>query len=163
MLSAIESHLGSRHVSRVIYGSIIGLALVVALEDHPPASGVVVGTLVGTAIAVGLAELYSDIVGIETHKRRHVRGRELRHAGEDALAAGFGIAFPAVFFILAAAGALEQPTAFVIAKWTGVGLLCGYGFAAAHLAGDTVQAAMLRGLGAGLIGVFLIVLKSLLH
>jgi hypothetical protein len=29
-------HLRSRQVSRVIYGAIIGLALVVALEAHPP-------------------------------------------------------------------------------------------------------------------------------
>ena len=51
----IETHLGSNQVSRVIYGAIIGLALVVALEAHPPDAGVVAVTLVGTALAVALA------------------------------------------------------------------------------------------------------------
>ena len=55
----LVSHLRSNQVSRVIYGSIIGLALVVALEGHPPRSAAVIATLIGTAIAVALAELYS--------------------------------------------------------------------------------------------------------
>ena len=70
MLRAIKAHLGSRQVSRVIYGAIIGLALIVALEEHPPSSRVVVATLLGTALAVGLAEFYSDVIG--ARRRRHV-------------------------------------------------------------------------------------------
>jgi len=160
---AIESHLGSRHVARVIYGSIIGLALIVALEAHPPSSPVVVGTLLGTAVAVGLAELYSDVMGVETRTRRHVDGAELRHFASGGAAVAFGIGFPGVFFILAAAHTIEEDTAFTIAKWSGVGLLGCYGFAAARLAGDSPSASALRGLAAGLIGAFLIGLKALLH
>jgi hypothetical protein len=163
MLRAIEAHLGSRQVSRVTYGAIIGLALIVALEEHPPSSRVVVGTLLGTAVAVGLAELYSDIVGIENRTRRHARCVELRHVAPEMAAVAFGISFPVVFFILAAAHAIEQETAFTIAKWSGVGLLGFYGFAAARLAGDGLSASALRGLAVGLIGAFLIALKALLH
>ena len=40
-----------------LYGAIVGLAVVVALEEHPPAAGVVAVTLVGSsAIAVALAD-----------------------------------------------------------------------------------------------------------
>ena len=63
MLRAVEGHLGSNQVSRVLNGTIIGLALVVALEDHHPRPGVMVATLLGTAVAVSLAEFYSEIVG----------------------------------------------------------------------------------------------------
>ena len=108
MLRAITAHLGSRQVSRVIYGAIIGLALIVALEEHPPSSGVVVATLLGTALAVGLAEFYSDIIGTETRTRRHVRRAELRDMMYDVLAVAYGIALPAVFFVLAAADAIEE-------------------------------------------------------
>src|SRR3954470_4855547 len=160
---AIESHLGSRDVSRVIYGSIIGLALIVALEDHPPSPGVVVGSLLGTAVAVSLAELYSDLVGIETRKRRHVRDAEFRDVAAEVAAVAFGVGFPAVFFIAAAAGAIEEPSAFTIAKWSGVGVIGFYGLAAARLAGDGWPASVLRALAAVLIGVFLIALKALLH
>src|SRR5436190_17389246 len=43
---AFEVHLRAHNVARIIYGATIGLALVVALEDHPPAAGVMAGTLV---------------------------------------------------------------------------------------------------------------------
>jgi VIT1/CCC1 family predicted Fe2+/Mn2+ transporter len=163
VLRAIESHLGSRQVSRVIYGAIIGLALIVALEEHPPSSRVVIATLLGTALAVGLAELFSDIVGIETRTRRHVRAAEVRHVASDVAAVAFGIAFPDVFFILAAGHVIDEETAFTIAKWSGLALLAFYGFAAARLAGEGLSASALRGLAAGLIGAFLIALKALVH
>jgi VIT1/CCC1 family predicted Fe2+/Mn2+ transporter len=163
VLNAIKAHLGSRQVSRVIYGAIIGLALIVALEDHPPSPGVVAATLLGTAVAVGLAELYSDYVGTETRTRRHVRGAEVRDIGYDAAAVALGIAFPVAFFVLAAADAIEEDTAFTIAKWSGVGLIAVYGFCAAHLAGDSVSASALRALAAGLIGALLIGLKAIVH
>lgn len=66
MRASLEAHLGSRQVARVVYGSIIGLALVVALESKPPSAGVMVVWLLGTAVAVGLAEVFSEVVGVET-------------------------------------------------------------------------------------------------
>ena len=163
MLRLIESHLRSPQVSRVIYGAIIGLALIVALEDHPPGSGVVIGTLLGTALAVGLAEFYSDILGIETRNRRHVTDVELRGRAYHVAAVAFGIAFPVVFFILSAAHAIEEDTAFTIAKWSGVGLILFYGYSAARLAGEGVLISALRAIAVALIGAFLIGLKALLH
>ena len=147
----------------MIYGAIIGLALIVAMEDHPPGPGVVVGTLLGTALAVGLAEFYSDILGIETRKRRHATETELRHRAGTTAAVAFGIAFPVVFFILAAADAIEEDTAFTVAKWSGVGLIGFYGFSAARLAGEGVLVSALRAVAVALIGAFLIGLKALLH
>jgi VIT1/CCC1 family predicted Fe2+/Mn2+ transporter len=159
----IESHVGSRQVSRVVYGAIIGLALIVALEDRPPSTGIVVGTLLGTALAVGLAEVYSDILGIETRERRHARHADLRHVAADGVAVALGIAFPAAFFILSAAGAMEEATAFTIAKWSGLGLIGFYGFIAARLSGARLATALVKGLTAALIGAFLIALKALVH
>jgi hypothetical protein len=160
---AIEAHLGTRQVARVIYGSIIGLALVVALEHHPPPAGAVVATLIGTAVAVGLAELYSDVIGFEVRTRRRIPREHFTELVEDVLAVAFGVAVPAAFFILAAAGAIELETAFQIAKWTGLGLIAFYGFCAAKLAGGTLGGSLLQGLLVGLIGAVLIALKALVH
>lgn len=147
----------------MIYGAIIGLALIVAMEDHPPGPGVVAGTLLGTALAVGLAEFYSDVLGIETRKRRHATDTELRHRAANVAAVASGIAFPVVFFVLAAAHAIAEDTAFTIAKWSGVGLIGFYGFAAARLAGEGVLVSALRAITVALVGAFLIGLKALLH
>jgi hypothetical protein len=163
MLKSIEEHLGSREVSRVIYGAIIGLALVVALEEHPPSAGVMVATILGTAVAVALAEVYSDVIGTETRTRARVRGAGFRSIVDEAVAVAFGIGFPAVFFILAAAGAMEVKTAFTVAKWTGLGLIGFYGFCAARLAGRPLLAALFQASVVGAIGGGLIGLKALVH
>jgi hypothetical protein len=151
-------------VSRVVYGSIIGLALVVALEAHPPPPGPVVVSLLGTAVAVGLAELYSELVGFETTRRRKAGATELRELGGDIGAVAFGISFPAVFFLLAALGAFEEEgTAFTLAKWTGVGLIGVYGYAGARLSGARTRLALAQAAAVALIGAALILLKSLVH
>jgi hypothetical protein len=43
MRTRLAAHLGSRQVARVIYGAIIGLALVVALEGYPRSAGPMIG------------------------------------------------------------------------------------------------------------------------
>jgi VIT1/CCC1 family predicted Fe2+/Mn2+ transporter len=163
MRLSVEQHLGSRQVAKVVYGSIIGLALVVALESHPPGPAVMAVWLLGTAVAVGLAELYSDVVGAETNARRPVTRRELRHMAEDAAAVGAGIAFPAAFFVLAALGVFGIGAAFAVAKWSGLGLIGFYGFWAARWSGASLRRAVVKGTLVALIGAGLIVLKSLVH
>jgi hypothetical protein len=161
--AAIEAHLGSRQVARVIYGAIIGMALIVVLADHPPAPASVVAVLVATAVAVGLAELYSEVVAAETRTRHRVVGEQVREILDDVLAVGFGICFPAVYFVLAALGAMEVDTAFSLAKWSGIGLIGFYGFCAARLAGAGLAKALLQGCAAGAIGAALILFKAVVH
>src|SRR3954454_22329874 len=67
---SVEAHLGSPDVAHIIYGSVIGLALVEALSKHPPPSGAVAATLFGSAIAVGLAEAYSELVAADARAHR---------------------------------------------------------------------------------------------
>ncbi len=62
MRTSLEQHLGSRQVGRVVYGAIIGLALVVALEAHPPATRVVIGPLIGAAVVVLVENVLSSYV-----------------------------------------------------------------------------------------------------
>jgi hypothetical protein len=163
MRTSLEAHLGSRQVTKVVYGSIIGLALVVTIESHPPKAWVMAVWLLGTALAVALAEVYSEVVGTETRTRRPVDRAEFGHMAEDAGSVAFGVAFPAVFFLLAALGILEVGTAFTVAKWTGLGLIGFYGFWAARFAGAASHHAVLKGLLVALIGAGLILLKSLVH
>ena len=159
----LATHLASRQVSRVIYGAIIGLALIVALEAHPPAPGVVTATLLGTAVAVALAELYSELIGFEAGRRRRAGGAELRHWAADSAAVAFGVAFPSVFFILAAAGVLDDTAAFTAAKWAGLGLIGVYGFTGARLSGAGVLRSLGQAAGVAMIGALLILLKALVH
>jgi VIT1/CCC1 family predicted Fe2+/Mn2+ transporter len=157
------SRLGSRNVARTVYGAIIGLALVVALQAHPPGAGKTASLLVGTAVTVALAELYSDALGAEVRRGRRATRPERREMAAAAVAVGIGAGFPAVFFVLAAVGLWSADTAFNVAKWSGLGLIFFYGFLASRLGGEPLPQALLRGATAGLIGGILIGLKALLH
>ena len=94
MRRAIEAHLGTEQVGRVIYGAIIGLALVLVLKQHPPSAGAAAGSLIATGVAVGLAELYAEIVGTETRTRHRVEPRRSSpRSADDSIAVFFGISF----------------------------------------------------------------------
>jgi multisubunit Na+/H+ antiporter MnhB subunit len=159
----IARHLSSQQVSRVIYGAIIGLALVVALQAHPPPPGAVIASLLGTAVAVALAEVYSELVGFETVRRRQATAAERESLAADAAAVAIGIGFPSLFFLLAVLGVLGDDSAFALARWTGLGLLGLYGFAGARLTGSRLPGALIKGAGVALIGAALIGLKALVH
>jgi hypothetical protein len=160
---AIKAHLVSLQVPRVIYGAIVGLALVVALEHHPPPAVAVAASLLATAVAVALAELYSEIVGAGTRHRRGVTREHIREIASGVIAVAFGVGFPAVFFVVAAAGAIEVGTAFTLAKWSGLALVGFYGFAAARLSGAGLTRSIGHAAAVSAIGAALIALKALIH
>jgi hypothetical protein len=160
---AVAAHLESHDVTRVIYGTVIGLALVVSLESHPPTAGESIAWIVGTAVAVGLAEMYSEVIGAEARTRRPIEFGQVRTAALEAAGVLFGAAFPALFFVLAAAGVMGVPLAFTLSKWTGLALICAYGFVAGRLSGAGVGRALVQAAAVGAVGGVLIGLKALLH
>jgi hypothetical protein len=161
--AAIYEHLGPSQFSRLIYGAIVGLALIVGLEHEEPAPGVMAGTLIATGVAVGLAEFYSEFLGTEVATRRRVDRARFRELAANVAAVTFGASFPAIFFVLAAAGAMEIDAAFEVAKWSGLPLTAFYGFCAARLRGEGLPAALFQAALVALIGGFLIAFKALLH
>ena len=137
MRASLEQHLGSRQVGKVVYGSIIGLALVVAIESHPPQPGRH-GGLAGRArrSRSGSRRSTARWSGARRAPGSRSRARTLGAPGGGRRApSAFGVAFPAVFFLLAALGFMEVETAFRLAKWTGLGLIGFYGYWAARFAG----------------------------
>jgi hypothetical protein len=116
-----------------------------------------------TALTIGLAELFSEAISQEARTRSRIRRTDLGPLARDAVAVVIGAGFPAIYFVLAALGLMEGHTAFTLAKWSGLALVCGYAFLAARMTGAEVRHATRHALAAGIVGVALIVLKSLLH
>lgn len=163
MWRSVEEHLANAQIARILYGAIIGLALVVTLEHHPPEPGLVAASLVATGLAVAFAELYSDFIGTQTRTRRSVERHHFRHMIADALAVFGGIVFPAVFFLLAGLGVIESHSAYTAAKWSGLGLIAFYGFCAGRLSGYSFFTALMHSLAVTAIGGALIGFKALVH
>jgi hypothetical protein len=159
----ILSHLGSREVAHVIYGATVGLALVLALEDHPPSAWHSAGLVVATALAIGLADLYAEAVSAEARTRRSLGRGQIAELAEEASWVVFGAGFPAVLLVVAAIGLLSVHHAFTLSKWIGLTLICGYGYLAGRMAGAKFWPALWHALVIGLIGIALIGAKSALH
>ena len=163
MRATLEAHLSSRQVSRIVYGAIVGLTLVVAVRRHPPTAGVMAAWLLVSAVTVALAEIYSDVVGAETRERHRVTRRQVSHMLASAGAVALGIGFPAVFFLLALVHVIELDTAFTIATWGGLGLIGFYGYWAARFAGAPVLRALAQAALVAAVGGIVIVFKALVH
>jgi hypothetical protein len=161
--STLESHLGSRQVARIVYGAIFGLALVVTAENHPPRATVMAAWLVVSGVTVAMAEVYSEVVRIETSERHRVTRQQFSHLLAQGWAVAFGVAFPAVFFLLAAVHLIHLDTAFVVARWTGLGVIGFYGYWAARFAGAPVPRALAQAAAVAAIGGLLIAFKALVH
>jgi hypothetical protein len=161
--ASVESHLGSEDVSRVLYGTIVGLALVLALEAGVHESGETAGLILATAVAIGLADLFSDVIATEARTRTPVTRAHVRRHARDAVAVVIGAGFPAVYFVLAMLGVMSTHTAFTLAKWSGLALVCGYAFLAARMAGAHWTHATRHAAIAGVLGIALIEVKALLH
>jgi len=161
--SFVSAHLDSHHVAKVLYGAIIGLALIFSLERHPPGAHEMALLLLGTAFTVALAEVFSDVIGTETRTHRRIQRAEVREIIAASIAVAFGIAFPIVFFELAALGAMQLGVAFDVAEWSGIALTAFYGWSAARLAGQGHVAAALQACAVALIGMAVIGLKVLTH
>ncbi|MET0764492.1 MAG: hypothetical protein ABWY29_06475 [Blastococcus sp.] len=163
MRAAVEAHLGSRQVARVVYGSIIGLTLVVAVEKHPPRAAVMAAWLGLTGVTVALAEVYSEVVGVETSERHRVTRQQFAHLLGQGWAVTLGVAFPAVFFLLAVVDVLDLDAAFALAKWCGLGLIGFYGYWAARFAGAPVPRALAQAAAVAVVGGVVIAFKALVH
>lgn len=159
----IAAHLASHDVSRVLYGTIVGLALVLALHKDAHRPGETAAFILSTAVAIGLAEVFSEAISQEARTRTRIRRSDLgplaRNAGPVVLGAGF----PALYFFLAALGVMTGQTAFTLAKWTGLGLVCAYAFLAARLSGARFGHATRHAATAAVVGLALIEVKALLH
>jgi hypothetical protein len=161
--ATLQSHLGSKQVTRVVYGAIIGLTLIVAVEQHPPRAAVMAAWLGLTGVTVALAEVYSEVIGIETRERHRVTRHQFAHLLVEGWAVTLGVAFPAVFFLLAVVHLIELDTAFTLARWSGLGLIGFYGYWAARFAGAPIPRALAQAAAVAAIGGIVIAFKALIH
>src|SRR5581483_8241238 len=122
--------------------SIVVLAVVTGLDEASASPREAFVATIGAAVAVVLAEIYSDMIATTIHERRPPNPAEWHEFVID-VAFGFGAAcIPAVFFLLALGDAIGVGAAFAVAEWSGVGVLWVYTLVASRAAGLGVVRAL---------------------
>jgi len=146
----------ARHADRAIYVLIAVLAVTVALEGVETRPGKALAYVLGAAIALTLAEVFADRVGISIRSRRPASAEERRHEVREAVTGLVVAAVPISFFVLAVVDAVTLRAAYVLSQWCGFGILAVYSFVASRatgnsIAGSLVGAAALTAIGGALI------------
>ncbi len=144
-----------------VYGSVIVLAVMIALDDTSVGAGEAMASVIGAALATVLAELYADYLAGMIEAGRAPKGAELRESFRNAAVGLFAAILPVIFFILAAFDVMDISTAFDAAVWTGVGVVGFYAFVANRLGGMGIPRSLLAGFGFTVLGTLLVLLKAL--
>ena len=152
-----------QYAARSIYGSILVLALLLALENHPPTPLRAAGVVAGTVLAVLAAEAYAENLGAELALGRRETREERRARFRELAAMTVSAEAPVAILLLSAAGVLDLDTAFRLAKWSTLALLLIGGYLARRLAGTSRLSAAWSGLLVFGVGVVISVLKAWLH
>lgn len=156
-------HSEGHYAARSVYGAILVLALLLALQQHPPGpwnAAVLVG---GTLLAVLAAETYADILGMEVDQGRPATREERQAKWRELGVVMVAAEGPVLVFVLAGLGVLDEDLAFRLAVWITIGVLFTEGFLARWLAGRSLLASLTSACVVGGIGVGLAVLKHLAH
>jgi hypothetical protein len=151
----------TRHADRAIYVLIAVLAVDVALEGAEDRPEKVLAYVLGAAIALTLAEVFADRVGISIRSRRPATEDEIQHEYREALT-GLVIALvPISMFLLAVLDLIRLELAFVLSQWIGFGIIAIYSYVAARASGGSQTRAVLGAIGLTAIGGALIALNAL--
>ena len=157
------SHSEGHYVARSVYGTILVLALLLALQEHPPEPLRAAILVAGTLLAVLGAETYADLLGMEIDLGRPVTGEERRRKMRELGVVTAAAEGPVAVFLLAALGVIDDDVAFRLAVWLTIGVLFLAGFFARWLAGRSVLSSLFSAGVIGGIGVALAVLKHYAH
>jgi hypothetical protein len=163
VLRPVVRFLTPARATHAVYGSMIVLAVISGLDEASATAREAFVTIIGLAIAVGLSQVYADVIGATFRERRSLLPAEWLEISAN-VGFGFGAALlPAIFFALAELDAMSLRNAFVVAEWTGVAVIWFYVFTAARAAQLTLVRALAWSTALTACGVAIVELKLLAH
>jgi hypothetical protein len=148
----------ARHADRAIYVLIAVMAVTVALEGVENRPGKALAYVLGAAIALTLAELFANRVGISIRSGRRANEEERREAYREAITGMAVVSIPIAFFVLAVLDAIDLDLAYVLAQWSGFAILALYSYVASRASGagrlqSLAGAAAMTAIGGALIAL----------
>lgn len=147
--------------SAAILGTILADAVIAGTDERQPAWTTFVVTAI-TLVVFWLTHIYTQAIG------QHLRARgrpvmALRTLAGHELAVIEGGVPTLILLALGALHLLEEDLAVNLAMWAGVAALFGWGALAGYRRDPGWKAPLLAGALGGVLGVFVVVLKALVH
>ena len=119
--------------SSAIYGTLTVMAVIVAMEDHPPPALRAAAQMFGVTLAIAIAKAYAEIIAGTLHRGRRLIAEEWREILRRVSPVLFGSQGPTVVMLLSAFGLFSVETAIDVSKALILVLLFVYGLRVAQL------------------------------
>ena len=149
--------------ARGVYGCIVVLSLLLALESHPPPAFQAALLIAATLTGIVAAEAFASLIGQEVERGRPPTRAERRRTIAERSAAFTAAVAPLLCFVLAGFGLFAERLAFTLSRWITLILLFVFCCVARGLSGRTRMNALLTGVAATAVGIVLANFKSLTH
>lgn len=153
----------STFVARAVYGLITVLAVLQAMELHPPEAWRGAVSLFGTTLAVALIEVYAETIGEMLGTKTRLSRGDLVHIWHDAAPVLAGAQGPTIVLLLSAFGLMSVETAIDIAQLIAFVTLFGYGWRIGQMLDARLSRQLLSGLILIAIGGLLVGIKTAFH
>jgi hypothetical protein len=146
-----------------VYGSILAAGVVASLDVGDVDAAAMTISLGGTMLVFWLAHVWSEAISDRMHDPRPYTWRRLRDVASWHWPMVQASAGPLAALLLADVGVWTLATGVTVALTVSVVQLVGWGIAVGWRTFDRWPAALLSGVVDGLLGVALVVLKTLVH
>jgi energy-converting hydrogenase Eha subunit H len=151
-------------VARAIYGLIVAMSILAVWSvEHDPQAGEVLESLAGTAVIFWLAHVYAAVTEEMLHSQRRPTRAELRTLVAHEWPLVEVAILPALVIGLAVVGAVNTKTAINVALYLCLAELAATGFVSAWRTGTRGWAFIAFGGVSVLLGMAIVLLKTLTH
>jgi hypothetical protein len=150
-------------VARSIYGLVTVLAVLEALEHHPPSAWRGAVILFGTTLAVALVEAYADSIAEMIARGGGLSRADFVEIGHDVAPVMIGAQGPTIVFLLATLSLFTVDTAIDIAQAVAFLTLFGYGWRIGQLLHERRHKQVISGLVLVAIGGLVVGVKAAFH
>jgi hypothetical protein len=156
----VRAAISSEGLAGSIYGTVTALAVVVAVSDYKADTLGIAMSAIGTVLALSISHGYANWIGMRPGGNSRADFRlVVSHEWPIIAAAGIVVLALAVPRLLGA----SENTAIDVCLWFGVGMLFALGFRASQRAGRSFKACLKLASFDSLIGVGIVLIKTLVH
>jgi hypothetical protein len=149
--------------SMAIYGSIPVMAVIVAMEYHPPPPLSAAAKIFGVTLAIAVAKVYAELIADTLHRERKLNAAEWREILRKVSPVLFGAQSPTLVFLLSACGLFSVEVGIQISKVLVLVLLFVYGLRAAQVLHKKRFVQILSGLVIMSAGIVIVFINYLFH
>lgn len=154
-----SSTLGGERASKAIYGIILISVTLIGLKAHDTDPMAIAVKIFVAAMAIVVAEVYSEILGESIRHQKALNSEERRTIVYNAMAIATVSLYPIIVFLLSKLGLYSVDTAFTIALVLNMLGLAAFGYYAIKSSGATKHQALVKGSILAGIGLIIVIAK----